>query len=314
MIISLRRAAIQATVLIVLGGATTDAQTGNLFVSYYHNGEIHEFGTGGADLGTFALPGLFVSGLAFDAGGNLYAAQQQVGGPVNIYGHDGTALGALPGAGLQGPTGMTFDNAGNLYVANFYTSSIRKFSPNGTDLGTFASLGFMEPLGIVLDHDGNLFVADASYGIRKFSPTGDYLGVFPAGGLNFPYGLAIDANNNLYVSEYIGNDIRKFSTDGQDLGIFANSGLQNPYGMAFDGEGNLFVANEYGHNIREFSPTGVDLGVFADTGAALPSFIAFAPVPEPTSAGLLIVGAFLLAYALYQTRLGTGAKSSQICK
>jgi sugar lactone lactonase YvrE len=274
------------------------AQTGNLFVSDYRRGNVHEFGADGTDLGTFAIAGSFTSGLAFDSAGNLFVASENSGGPVDKFSPDGAYLGMLPNANLEGPRGMTLDKEGNLYVGNFYNSSIRKFSATGEDLGTFAKLDFMAPNGLAFDHEGNLFVADGDYGVQEFGPTGDYLGVFTGGSLDFPFGLAFDANDNLYVSLYIENVVRKFDRSGHDLGIFASSGLQNPYGLAFDSNGNLFVANEYGHTIREFGPTGADLGVFADTGDVFPSYIAFAPavVPEPSSGVLLVFNIFIVAF------------------
>ena len=72
--------------------------------------------------------------------------------------------------------------------------------------------------------------------------------------------------------------------------------MVNPQGLAFDSAGNLFVANS-NNTIREFSSSGADLGVFADAadGLNVPQYLAFGPVPEPTSALLLLgPGAMLL--------------------
>lgn len=38
-----------------------------------------------------------------------------------------------------GPSGLAFDETGDLYVSNALSGDIRRFSPTGTDLGTFAS-------------------------------------------------------------------------------------------------------------------------------------------------------------------------------
>ena len=42
-------------------------------------------------------------------------------------------------SGLNGPLGLAFDSAGNLYVSNYYNDTIEKFSPAGNDLGVFAN-------------------------------------------------------------------------------------------------------------------------------------------------------------------------------
>ena len=44
----------------------------------------------------------------------------------------------------------SFDNAGNLYVANYGDRTIRKFSSSGTDLGVFASTGLVNPRDLVV--------------------------------------------------------------------------------------------------------------------------------------------------------------------
>ena len=71
--------------------------------------------------------------------------------------------------GCQGAEGITFDSAGNLYVNEFPTGNIFKFSPGGgvaskSTLLTTTALG-PSLAGIVFDSNGNLFVSrDATTG------------------------------------------------------------------------------------------------------------------------------------------------------
>jgi sugar lactone lactonase YvrE len=46
---------------------------------------------------------------------------------------------------LADPSGLAFDSAGNLYAANYFNSTIEKFSSTGTDLGVFANSGLAQP-------------------------------------------------------------------------------------------------------------------------------------------------------------------------
>jgi sugar lactone lactonase YvrE len=124
-------------------------------------------------------------GLAFDSGGNLYAAQGPVsfGGDPTIYkfAPDGTrTIFAGPNAFAPGeyPVGLAFDRNGNLYV------SIETFSDPGNDsIVYFDSNGVKHPFatgltfprGLAFDSFGNLFVAEANA-----IPNGDIL-EFPAG-------------------------------------------------------------------------------------------------------------------------------------
>jgi DNA-binding beta-propeller fold protein YncE len=76
--------------------------------------------------------------------------------------------------------GLAFDSAGNLYVSNYNSSTIKKFSSTGVDLGVFAgSPGVNLPHGLLFDNAGNLYVANnGNSTIEKFSSTGVDLGVF----------------------------------------------------------------------------------------------------------------------------------------
>ena len=78
------------------------------------------------------------------------------------------------------------DAAGNVYVADFSSSTIRKITPAGvvTTLagladnygsadGTGSAARFLGPLGVAVDAGGNVYVADNNnHTIRKITPAG----------------------------------------------------------------------------------------------------------------------------------------------
>jgi len=83
--------------------------------------------------------------------------------------------GAASAAELNSPSGLAFDPAGNLYIADTQNYRIREVgarssiistiagngsSDFGGDNGPATSAGIHGPYGIALDHDGNLIVAD----------------------------------------------------------------------------------------------------------------------------------------------------------
>ena len=180
------------------------------------------------------------------------------------------------------PTGLVFDDAGNLYVSsdNPAAYSILKFAPDGTG-SVFADSGLVGPHGLVFDTAGNLYVAN-NYGntIVKFTPDGvGTVFADAADGLAGPIDLAFDTAGNLYVSNAYGGPARngsvlKFTPDGVGS-VFTDTGFQLPFGLAFDRAGNLYVSNVSSSTIEKFSPTGADLGVFASAGLDGPYGIMF---------------------------------------
>ena len=289
--------------LLLLAAGTAQTHAGllvpaapgaQLYVANISSNTIVKFTPGGVGsvFATTILPDSY--GLAFDSAGNLY-----VSSPVYNSGNGGIEKFTTAGVGssfasLQFPGSLAFDSAGDLYVdGGSPTTYINKITPGGL-ISTFAT-GFSNPQGMAFDSAGNLFVAD--YGVNtifKYTPAG-VQSTFITGLSNPTSGLAFDSAGNLYVSNGGNNTIGKI-TPGGALSTFA-TGLSNPAGLAFDSAGNLYVAN-YGNNtIQQFSSTGTDLGVFADSSDGLngPLGLAFGPVPEPTSAALLLgSGAMLL--------------------
>jgi sugar lactone lactonase YvrE len=122
---------------------------------------INVFRTDGSSVGSFAVTtptGLFGSysanGIAFDQAGNLYISELQSGQASIVakqaIGANGLSNGAStnyatgPGPGLTFPTGLVFDQAGNLYIADGATGVVDRVVPGGGSYAVFAS-GFGAP-------------------------------------------------------------------------------------------------------------------------------------------------------------------------
>jgi NHL repeat-containing protein len=160
--------------------------------------------------------------------------------------------GGTPGAGINGdsfnrPSDVTFDKAGNIYVADGFGNNnrIAKFNKDGNFLKTFGSTGsangqFNGIRGIVSDAAGNLYVADAgNKRIQVFDGEGTFKSAIT--GIGTPMALCITGGANQFIYSSNSNEaestengeIYKIRTNGQVVGRFGAAGkLAKQFGMA----------------------------------------------------------------------------------
>jgi hypothetical protein len=125
-------------------------------------------------------------------------------------------------ATFSSPFGVAVDPSGNVFVADFANSAIRKITPGGT-VSTFANLT-AHPNDVIADDSGNVYVAEVDYKIIKISPLGQ-ASVFAGSGVpgetdgtgtgasfEAPVTLGIDPAGNLYVGDIF--KFRKISPSG----------------------------------------------------------------------------------------------------
>ncbi|WP_420387252.1 Calx-beta domain-containing protein [Roseivirga sp.] len=245
-------------------------------------------GNGGS--ASFSKP----TGVTVDADGNIYVADrsnhlirkispQGVVTTVAGSGFKGDREGNGTRASFNSPTGITIDDAGNLYVADQGNYKVRKITPNG-DVTTFAGSGaygsddangesasFGPISDLVFDKAGNLYVTDqGNYKIRKITPNRDVTTLAGSGGqgsrdgdgtiarFEGPAGISIDELGNLYVGDFYDKSaIRKITPDGV-VSTFEISGYEvvYPTGIAFDSFGNMYFTDVSLDDIVRVFPEG----------------------------------------------------------
>ncbi len=265
------------------GGAATSAElidpygvavdaTGDLFIADFLDARVRKVDTNGiittvagggtnypGDGGAATSAELSgPSGVALDATGSLFIAGGNRVYKVDTNGIIATVAGGgtnYPGDGSAatnaalGPTGVAVDTFGNLFIADWSNSRIRKVDTSGIittvagggtnypgdgGAATNAALG---PSGVAVDATGNLFIADPNDNrIRKVDAngiiatvagngagagTGGYGDYFSGDGgaatnaeLNLPQGVAVDATGNLFIADWENQRIREVGTNG----------------------------------------------------------------------------------------------------
>jgi len=289
-----------------LGGVAVDA-VGSIFLTDLFfvrkvtpAGTIIRVAGGGSVLGdggpaTNAFVNQAVS-VAVDSAGNLYIADTGFSNRVRKVTVDGTIStvagngtygfsgdgGPATSAQLAGPSGVTTDSAGNLYIADYGNHRIRKVTPTGTistvagngtsgfsgDGGAATNASLYLPRGVAVDTAGNLYIADAfNHCIRKVTAAGT-------------------------ISTVAGNGAPGFSGDG---GAATNASLNEPTQVAVDLAGNLYIADSLNHRIRKvtlaapsftLAPLSLSFSATAGTSPAAQQFSV-----SSTATGLAWTGA-----------------------
>jgi DNA-binding beta-propeller fold protein YncE len=194
-----------------------------------------------------------------------------------------TFVAGVNGNGLNAPTGLILDAAGNVYVANYSGNNISKYSPTGSLISSTYITGLNNPEGLVFDNAGNLYVENFvneisnAGSVGKYSPTGAAINSAYITGLTGPIAIALDSSGNLYTANYNLNTISKFSAAGALVSANYITGLTSPTGLAFDTAGNLFVTNQTLNTISQYSPVGTLINPAFASGLSNPMGLVFAP-------------------------------------
>lgn len=192
-------------------------------------------------------------GVATDSMGNVYVADSgnnairkvtptgAVTTIAGLAGESGEKDGIGTAARFSAPYSIATDSAGNLFVAEMSSHTIRKITSGGVvttlagkagDYGHADGIGtnatFYAPHGVATDKAGNVYVADfGNNTIRKVTPTGvvttlaglagardsgDFDGVGAAASFLEPMAVATDNSGNVFVLE--ADNIRKVTPEG----------------------------------------------------------------------------------------------------
>ena len=260
-----------------------------------------------------------VSAMAFADDGTLWVVSQD----------DSLLLGFAPGTlassgaraasvvissnhgSLSGPTGLAFDRAGQLWVANPGNGTLVRFQPeqltaSGAPAPKVVLSGFGHPTGIAIDRVGGLWFTDkATNAVSRLTfgelattgtpqPTVGIQSVNNS--LSGPSGIAIDSAGTLWVANgqnatvvgYAFEQLRDsgFTVPRVTITSSGPGSLFVPVGLAFDRTGSLWVINingeleKFTHDQLAVSGAPVPAAHLRIVGRALCWGVAFWPKPE----------------------------------
>ena len=206
-------------------------------------------------------------GLAVDAAGNLYIADQNnhVIRKVSASG----IISTVAGTGSSGYTG---------------------------DGGAAISARLSYPQAVAIDRSGNLLITDLNYVVRKVNSSGIISTIAGTAGtpgytgdggpataatFNNIYGICTDTAGNIYLADNWNHAIRKINTAGivstyagtgtpgytGDGGAAVAAQLNYPVGVVADSAGNVYIGDESNNVVRKITRTGI-ISTLAGTGAS----------------------------------------------
>lgn len=225
------------------------------------------------------------SGIALDASGNLYVADNGsrirkvsangtittfAGGETQGYSGDG---GPATAAQMQvyPLTGMAVDPAGDLFVVEQVNSDVRKISAQGVistvvgpggpgytgDGGPATKAQMSFPSALAIDGNGNLFIADSGNGVVRRVDSAGKISTFAGNRNNSPYAIAVDGANNVYVSYSDVFGLTKYSPGGTPTELAPAVFPQEA--IAVDAAGNIYAFT--GAELVKIAPDGNTMAI-----------------------------------------------------
>jgi len=183
------------------------------------------------------------------------------------------------GGGMNSPSNVGVDSAGNVWVASYFGAA-SEFSPTGVPAfptGISAG-GLSQSYGLAIDAQNNAWITNENssasvnggFGsVTVLSSTGQVIAGatgYSAGGLAYPDAIAIDTNGTVWVADNYDASVTLLSSSGQPLSGaqgYTTPKLAFPVAVAIDASHNGWVANVSDGFITKVAPDGSQFSSYA---------------------------------------------------
>lgn len=256
-----------ANVLNSCTAAATPAPCSQLFASTTPSGASAPTNTLDAALNLLRNPGSNVAVLYTQSTTSSAFAPALTAAPA-----DWTLFIRYTGGGMNSPSSLGVDSAGNIWVASYF-SAATEFSPTGTPLfpNGITSGGLSESYGLAIDAQNNVWITNEASAstvngglgsVSVFNSSGQPVSGatgYIAGGLNRPVAVAIDTNADAWVVDFGNAHVSLLSSTGAPIsgatGYTTNS-FAFPLAVAVDGNHNAWIGEENDAVITRVSSDG----------------------------------------------------------
>lgn len=170
---------------------------------------------------------------------------------------DWTLFATYSGGGMNGPSSLSIDSQGNVWVANYFAvASLFSNTGSPTFAGGITGNGLLNSYGGAVDVNDTMWIANEQSAtsvnnglgsLTLLSNSGSFVAQYVSGGLNFPIAVAFDTSGVAWVVDYGNSHITLLDSKGSPLsgtGGYTAPNLVFPSAVATDSKCNAYVANQ----------------------------------------------------------------------
>jgi DNA-binding beta-propeller fold protein YncE len=214
-------------------------------------------------------------GIAIDSKGQVYVADQRVGGVFifNTETRDTQLIRNGYDAHFGLVNGLAIDDNDRLFVSDGKLHRVLIFNAKHQVENQIAE-GLVDPVGLALDTENRLlyvvdtqqdqvivYDADTFKPLRRIGTGGKTHFLTTPGDFAAPQGVAVDKEGDVYVTDTLNDRVEIFDADGKFISTFGQNGdgpgyFARPKGIAVDCDRHIWVADAVTDRLQVFNREG----------------------------------------------------------